>query len=95
MPPLHSLVFIDGPDVWLEALAPSPVIELNGRPTVASRIVDGDHIRIGSFELVAHMAPEHAAETAVFNGPVTPEQPLVPEQAPALEQSEFLPLPAA
>ncbi len=55
MPPLHSLIFVDGPDVWLEAMAPIPELRVNGRMETSVRLVDGDRIEIGPIELVAHI----------------------------------------
>lgn len=55
VPPLHTMIFVDGSDIWLEAMAPSPVVQVNGRPETSVRLADGDHIRIGQFELVAHV----------------------------------------
>src|SRR4051812_43150982 len=47
MPPLHSLIVIDGTDVWLEAVAPRPHLVVNDRPQSSVRLADGDHIRVG------------------------------------------------
>ena len=55
IPPLHTLVFIDGPDIWLEAMATSPVLRVNGQVETSVRIMDGDRIGIGPIELVAHL----------------------------------------
>jgi hypothetical protein len=55
MPPLHSLLFVDGEDIWLEAMAATPELRVNGRTQTSVRLVDGDRIEIGTIELVAHI----------------------------------------
>lgn len=55
IPPLHSLLFVDGPDIWLEAVAATPELRVNGRLETSVRLVDGDRIHIGPIELVAHI----------------------------------------
>jgi hypothetical protein len=55
MPPLHSLIFVDGEDIWLEAMAATPELRVNGRTQTSVRLVDGDRIEIGTIELVAHI----------------------------------------
>jgi hypothetical protein len=63
IPPLHTLVLIDGAEIWLEAMAPSPPLRVNGRTETSVQIVDGDQISIGPIELVAHVSAEFAALT--------------------------------
>jgi type III secretion system (T3SS) inner membrane Yop/YscD-like protein len=55
IPPVHSLIFVDGPDIWLEAMATTPELRVNGRLETSVRLVDGDRICIGPIELVAHI----------------------------------------
>lgn len=61
IPPLHSLIFDDGSDIWLEAMAPAPSLQVNGRAVTSVRIADGDRITIGPIELVAHVAARSGA----------------------------------
>jgi hypothetical protein len=58
IPPLHTLIFIDGPDIWLEAMSTSPELRVNGHVETSVRIADGDRINIGPIELVAHIPAE-------------------------------------
>lgn len=54
MPTVHSVVHIDGEDIWLETLADSPEIRVNGRLTRSAALEPGDELEIGSFELTLH-----------------------------------------
>jgi len=65
IPPLHALIFVDGPDIWLEAMASHPPLRVNGRTETSVRIVDGDQIGIGPIELVAHVPLRAAASAPV------------------------------
>jgi len=58
------MVFVDGGEVWLEAMAANPVIEINGKPETSVRLTNGDRIRIGTIEFVAHI-PTALAVSAV------------------------------
>jgi hypothetical protein len=75
MPALQSVIVTDGPDVWLEALAPAPAIEVNGRPTTSIRLAHGDRIRIGAFEFVARVPEVPAPSTAPADGNADLEVP--------------------
>jgi hypothetical protein len=55
IPPLYALIFVDGSDIWLESMAPSLPLRVNGRTETSVRIADGDRISIGPIELVAHV----------------------------------------
>ena len=61
IPPLHALIFVDGSDIWLEAMAPAPALRVNGRAETSVRIADGDRIGIGPIELVAHVPAQPVA----------------------------------
>jgi hypothetical protein len=65
IPPLHTLVLIDGSDIWLEAMAPVPPLRVNGRVETSVRIADGDRIGIGPIELVAHVPAQSAVPAPV------------------------------
>ncbi len=51
MPPLHSIVHIDGVDVWIDVIADGPELKVNGEPTQSASLVDGDEFEIGTFHL--------------------------------------------
>jgi Inner membrane component of T3SS, cytoplasmic domain len=81
IPALHSLIFVDGPDIWLEAMATTPELRVNGQTRTSVRLVDGDRISIGPIELIAHIPAqtEHSAQ---------------PEATQIVEVGEDLPEPA-
>lgn len=61
MPPLHSIITIDGDEICLEAIARSPSLLINGRRQINALLVTGDVIQLGSVEMVAripHRRPE-------------------------------------
>jgi predicted component of type VI protein secretion system len=83
IPALHTLIVVDGGHIWLETLAPLPAVELNGRPVTSVRLNDGDQIRIGSFELVAHVS------APPVNSDASPPQSPVPvSEIAAVDQIE-------
>lgn len=55
IPALHAMIYVDGADLWLEAMSASPAIEINGKAETSVCLSNLDHIRIGAFELVAHI----------------------------------------
>jgi Inner membrane component of T3SS, cytoplasmic domain len=64
MPALHSLIVLDGGEMWLEAVAPAPAIEVNGRAESSVQLAHGDRIRIGGFEFLAHVPQRSASVSA-------------------------------
>jgi hypothetical protein len=48
------MIVSEGADVWLEALATSPELLVNGRPEKSVRLKDQDRLRIEPFELIVH-----------------------------------------
>tara|TARA_R110002072_G_scaffold302603_1_gene486696 strand:- start:161144 stop:162073 length:930 start_codon:yes stop_codon:yes gene_type:complete len=54
MSAVHSVVHIDGRDIWLETLADSPEVRVNGRLTRSAALEPGDDLEIGSFSLTLH-----------------------------------------
>jgi len=56
MPVLHSMICIYGPEVWLEAIADSPELLVNGRPEKCVRLNDQDQVRIEPFEMTVHVS---------------------------------------
>jgi hypothetical protein len=63
IPPLHSMICVAGAEVWLEAMADSPELWVNGRPEKSLRLKDQDRLRIEPFELIVHL-PANASATA-------------------------------
>jgi predicted component of type VI protein secretion system len=74
IPPLHTLILMDGEDIWLEAMAPAPPLRVNGRSESSVQLADGDRITIGPIELIAHVPVQAAAIV-----PVDEELDFVPE----------------
>ena len=54
VPAIHSVVYIDGSDIWLETVADSPELRVNGRLTRSAALEPGDELEIGSFCLTLH-----------------------------------------
>lgn len=54
IPAVHSVVHIDGDEIWLETLADSPEVRVNGRLTRSAALEPGDELAIGSFCLTLH-----------------------------------------
>ena len=80
IPPLHSLIFVDGSDIWVEAMAATPELRVNGHAQTSVRLVDGDRIKIGPIELVAHIPaqtessiqPQESQDFANHDEPLEP-----------------------
>ncbi|MHC4877242.1 MAG: FHA domain-containing protein [Planctomycetota bacterium] len=51
MPPLHSIVHVDGIDVWIDVIADGPELKVNSESTRSANLADGDEIEIGTFQL--------------------------------------------
>jgi hypothetical protein len=51
MPPLHSILYVDGVDVWIDAIADGPELKVNGEATRSTHLADGDEIELGTFQL--------------------------------------------
>jgi hypothetical protein len=77
IPVLHSLIHRDGNEVWIEGIASSPALEVNGERRKTARLVDGDRICIGPFEFqivipaVAAVQPGSSVDTSDQNA-ITP-----------------------
>ena len=54
MPAVHSVVHVDGGEIWLETLADSPEVRVNGRLTRSAALEPGDKLEVGSFSLTLH-----------------------------------------
>lgn len=51
MPPLHSILYVDGVDAWIDAIADDPELKVNGLPTRSAHLADGDQLEVGTFQL--------------------------------------------
>lgn len=51
VPVLHSVLRVDGPSIWLDAVVDAPPLHVNGRAVGSCEIQDGDEISIGAFTL--------------------------------------------
>ncbi|MGQ0634879.1 MAG: hypothetical protein ACT4QC_09735 [Planctomycetaceae bacterium] len=68
MPALHSLITIDVAGAQLEAIAATPALVVNGRRSREARLRDGDIVRIGDVELIAHIVCGQPASQAPTTG---------------------------
>jgi hypothetical protein len=77
IPPLHSLILVDGPDIWLETMAATPELRVNGRTETSVRLSNGDRISIGPIDLVAHIPaqPENSIQPEATHDVEIVEQP--------------------
>jgi Inner membrane component of T3SS, cytoplasmic domain len=63
IPPLHSMICVNGSEVLVESLADSPELLVNGRPEKSVRLRDQDRLKIKAFELIVHL-PANVAVVA-------------------------------
>jgi predicted component of type VI protein secretion system len=61
IPPLHSMICVAEGEVWLEAMADSPELAVNGRPEKCVRLRDQDRVRIEPFEMIVHLSADAPA----------------------------------
>jgi hypothetical protein len=54
MPPLHSIIHLDHVEALLETITLTPPLKVNGLVVESVLLQDGDRVRIGPFELLAH-----------------------------------------
>lgn len=76
-PAVHSIVRADEGNVHIESLSRKPALRVNSQPCEAATLNDGDHIQVGSIQMVARFQPLAVAATLPL--PVTrqpePEPP--------------------
>lgn len=60
IPVLHSIINVSGNEIHLEAVAPNPVLIVNGRGVREVELSDGDVIGIGDIELRARLTVHHS-----------------------------------
>lgn len=72
IPAVHSVVHVDGTEVWLETLADSPAVRVNGRLTRSAALEPGDDLEIGAFSLRLHQtgSPESVQKPRIFGASV-------------------------
>jgi hypothetical protein len=86
IPLLHSMICVNGSEVWLEAMADSPELCVNGRPEKCVRLKDQDRLRIEPFELIVHLPAD--ASAVVQSLPAGVSQ-LAEEQAESIQTSDL------
>ncbi|NOX56848.1 MAG: FHA domain-containing protein [Planctomycetes bacterium] len=65
IPSLHSLIRRDGEEIWIEALASSPPLQVNGQIRRSTLLQNGDRIEIGAFEFEVLVFERPAAAVGV------------------------------
>ncbi len=90
MPALHSLILVEPNDVWLEAMTAAPAMHVNGRAQTTVRLADGDRIRIGSFEMVAHLDVQAATIRDEAAPPPDAADDVEPDQPSELTAQELV-----
>jgi hypothetical protein len=81
------MIVSDGADVWIEALANSPELLVNGRPEKSVRLMNQDRVRIEPFELIVHRSS--AAIPALVPTSAQPASQAVDHQEDAADLSEL------
>jgi hypothetical protein len=54
MPPLHSILLVGDSGLWIDAVAESPALLVNGRRQKSCEVNAGDEIEIGGIGLILH-----------------------------------------
>lgn len=90
MPAVHSVVHINGRDIWLETLADSPEVRVNGRLTRSAALEPGDDLEIGSFSLTLHRTNAAPVQAPRIYGASVSEILTEEEFASPLEEIEEL-----
>ena len=72
---VHSVVHVDGTEIWLETLADSPDVRVNGRLTRSAALEPGDDLEIGAFSLTLHRtdSSESVQAPRIYGAPVREE----------------------
>lgn len=75
IPAVHSVVHVDGTEIWLETLADSPDVRVNGRLTRSAALEPGDDLEIGAFKLSLHRteSSESVQTPRIYGAPVREE----------------------
>lgn len=75
IPAVHSVVHVDGTEIWLETLADSPDVRVNGRLTRSAALEPGDDLEIGAFSLALHRtdSSESVQAPRIYGAPVREE----------------------
>ena len=67
MPTLHSILLVEEQDIWLDAVADTPPLFVNGEIERSVRLADGDAIRIGTFEFTIRRNPSTVSPKPHFS----------------------------
>jgi hypothetical protein len=73
IPAVHSVIHIEGEEIWLETLADSPEVRVSGRLTRSAAMEPGDELEIGCFCLTLHRtnSVQQAAAPRIYGAPVS------------------------
>lgn len=63
IPPIHTILIVDGGRVLVEALTQSPLLKVNGNVVGTAILEDNDELSIGGFQFVVHLNHEAIAQT--------------------------------
>ena len=85
MPILHSVIHVDGQEIWLDAVAPNPPLLVNGNPERLVTLCDGDVIEVGKFQFRVRRSGN--IPSAVGLSSTKPATPAIPEISPDLPDS--------
>lgn len=91
MPPVHSVIRNNGVEVWLEAVASRPTIQVNGRPECRVQLRDGDVIRIGAFRFIARFLASVVAVSQTAHDGTSVVEPAQSREPAELEDEPFSP----
>ena len=61
MPSLHSILLVEGQDIWLDAVADFPALRVNDAQCHSVRLVHGDTVEIGEFRFIVRHSETTAA----------------------------------
>ena len=91
MPVLHSVIHLDGEQVWIDAVAPTPELTINGHATQFGELQPDDTLQIGVFQFNLRQTKRVSKLTAMPS--IDSVQPL-PEldELPSLSASELIDL---
>lgn len=81
IPILHSLIHVEGTELFIEALVASPPLVVGGRLTREGRLQDGDLIEIGTFHLRLRLPAPDDSNLDELNAPLDVETLLAQDEA--------------
>lgn len=91
-PAVHSILRADDGNVHIESLSRKPALRVNSQPCEAATLNDGDHIQVGSIQMIARFQP--LAIPATLPIPVAVQKPAeeVPTDIANLSAEQLLTL---